>query len=217
MIYMIGGPPRCGKTTVSKLLSAQRKLPWISADTLESIVSETLATAYGSREDERYLSSFPKDVLRKMTEGSNDRMYSEHSAADIAVAYVRQASVSAGAIAILVACEIAEGHDYIVEGHQIQPRLVQDLTRKYPNEIRALFLIKTDVAAIEAGLRANSAPNDWAQKMTSQDETYGKIAAMITTYSQWFGREAGECGQACISMDVGIFSERLDEAVLALA
>jgi len=36
MIYLIGGPPRCGKTNIAKKLSKS----WISADTIESMIRE---------------------------------------------------------------------------------------------------------------------------------------------------------------------------------
>lgn len=38
MIYLITGSPGCGKTTLAKNLSNQLSIPWISANTLESII-----------------------------------------------------------------------------------------------------------------------------------------------------------------------------------
>ena len=38
MIYLIGGPPKCGKTTLAKKLAGKYQIPWISADTLQNIV-----------------------------------------------------------------------------------------------------------------------------------------------------------------------------------
>jgi len=38
MIYLIGGPPKCGKTTLARELSRKIKVPWIAVDTLQSIV-----------------------------------------------------------------------------------------------------------------------------------------------------------------------------------
>ncbi|MFA6503887.1 MAG: AAA family ATPase [Patescibacteria group bacterium] len=37
MIYLIGGPPRSGKTTLAKFASKKLGIPWISCDTLEVI------------------------------------------------------------------------------------------------------------------------------------------------------------------------------------
>ncbi len=38
MIYLIGGPPRCGKTTLAKEMSKKLEIPWISSDALEVVV-----------------------------------------------------------------------------------------------------------------------------------------------------------------------------------
>ena len=45
MIYLIGGAPRCGKTTFSKRLAAKKRIPWISTDLIESIVAEYMSPA----------------------------------------------------------------------------------------------------------------------------------------------------------------------------
>lgn len=97
MIYLIGGPPRCGKTTVAKLLSKKLDIPWISTHTLESIVSVTLKQAYGA-EDKGITEAFPKDEIRKATEHSNDRMYTEYTPEEIAQAYIKQAGATSEAI-----------------------------------------------------------------------------------------------------------------------
>ncbi|OGF22453.1 hypothetical protein A2Y83_04145 [Candidatus Falkowbacteria bacterium RBG_13_39_14] len=37
MIYLIGGPPRCGKTTLAKEMSKKLRIPWVSTDALEVV------------------------------------------------------------------------------------------------------------------------------------------------------------------------------------
>ena len=41
MIYLIGGPPRCGKTTVASKLSLDTGIPWVSTDTIEGCLLYT--------------------------------------------------------------------------------------------------------------------------------------------------------------------------------
>lgn len=190
MIYLIGGPPRCGKTTVAKLLAQKLSIPWLSADTLESIVLATLEQVYDAQ-GEQIAQMFPKDVLRKNTEHSNDRMYSEYSAEQIARAYIKQAEASAVAIETLVACEISHRHDYIIEGHQIQPHLAQKIRQEIGSDkVRCIFLGKLEALKVEAGLKANSAVNDWAQRKTNDEKTFAKISEMITFYSAYMRDEA---------------------------
>ena len=38
MIYLIGGAPRSGKTILSKRIAQKNGIPWISTDTIRSIV-----------------------------------------------------------------------------------------------------------------------------------------------------------------------------------
>jgi cytidylate kinase len=58
MIYLIGGAPRCGKTTIAKKLSKKLLISWISADTIESMI----ATNTSSRD---IIKLFPKSIIRK--------------------------------------------------------------------------------------------------------------------------------------------------------
>ena len=64
MFYLIGGAPRTGKTTLAKQLSKKLVLPWISTDTLESVVLKYFS-------DEELPLKFPKSVIRRETKQSN--------------------------------------------------------------------------------------------------------------------------------------------------
>jgi len=58
-IILIGGPPRCGKTTLAKRVSHELGIPWISTDAFDDIVKE-----YVPAEERDKL--FPKTVLRNI-------------------------------------------------------------------------------------------------------------------------------------------------------
>jgi 2-phosphoglycerate kinase len=214
MIYLIGGPPRCGKTTVAKTLAKHLGIPWISADTLESIVSQTLLDVYGSKQNSHYAALFPKDALRRATDGSNDHLYASNTPEMIAEAYRVQGKTTRKAIETLVACEVSEGHDYIIEGHQVQPALAHYLSQeRYAGQVRTLFLVKQDLDSVVAGLKANVGHNDWAQLKTGTGATYLKIAEMITAYSNWFIQEARQTNQPFLDMDNGGFENQVKYAV----
>ena len=190
MIYLIGGPPRCGKTTLAKRLGR----PWISADMLESIVRE-----HTKKTDLDRL--FPKNVMRKKTKDSNDLMYGAYSAVAIAKAYIAQAKASWKAIETVVECEISEGYDYVIEGHQIHPKLVAKLMKRYGKEIAPLFLVRSDIDDIVSGCLKNKAKNDWFLQNTRDKKTYYKIAEMIRVYGEYFEKEAGKYGLKVANMD----------------
>jgi adenylate kinase family enzyme len=64
MIYLIGGSPRSGKTTVAKKLAAVLGISWISADTLQGLAKHFTPLS-------EHTKKFPINALRKNTKNSN--------------------------------------------------------------------------------------------------------------------------------------------------
>ncbi len=202
MIYLIGGPPRCGKTTVAKKISKS----WISADTIESIVAS-------NTDKQDFARLFPKSVIRKETKQSNDIMYNSYSAKAIVKAYIKQSKASWKAIETMVACELNEGHDYIIEGHQIHPELMNDLVKKYKRKnIVPLSLTRFNKDEIVSGCQKHKAKNDWFIQKTKDKGTFYKIAEMIRVYSEFFEKEANKYGVKIINID-GNFAKQIKEAI----
>ncbi len=88
MIYLIGGPPRCGKTTLAKEMSKKLKIPWISSDALEVVSRE-----YVSKD--RWRKLYPYSFLRKERGNrNNDKFYNKYSAREIINVLKKQAKAS---------------------------------------------------------------------------------------------------------------------------
>jgi cytidylate kinase len=68
MIYLIGGPPKCGKTTLAKRLSKSKGIPWVSTDTLQCVIKP-----YMNKKD--FSKIFPTNYQRGK---NNDEKYSEY-------------------------------------------------------------------------------------------------------------------------------------------
>lgn len=196
MIYLIGGAPRSGKTTLAKKLSDKLHIPWISIDTLETVISK-----YVSKKD--YTSSFPKNILREQTKQSNDLMYSQYTDKEITRAYIRQARTSWPAIEAFVASEIRNNNNFILEGHQLHPKIVSTLLKKYKNKIRAVFLGRGEAKIIISSATSFSTKNDWFTKKTKNKDIYPYIAQMIITYSNFFQSEAKKYKQKYFNVDKG--------------
>lgn len=187
MIYLVGGPPKCGKTTLAKIFSKQFDIPWISADTLQAI-----GRAYGSDADDG--AKYPHSLIRK-GHRDNDVFYSKHSPREIVSAYTKQAKATALAIDMMAICEITDGNDYLIEGYQVEPRLVARLIKKYGKEkLSAVFLSKSDPRRFVQDLKKSTTPNDWILTNTKKEETLVKIAEMVKLYSAYFKREAKKHG-----------------------
>jgi 2-phosphoglycerate kinase len=104
--------------------------------------------------------------------------------------YAKQARTSWRTIELFIECELKEGNDYILEGHQIHPVLVSRLKKKYGKGIHEVFLVRTDPVILIKDALKNKAPNDWFIKKTKQEKTYTKIASMLCLYGVYLKKEA---------------------------
>ncbi len=192
MIYLIGGPPKCGKTTLAKKLSDKYRIPWISADTLQNIV-----WAYTPKE--KHSIFFPHSYLRG---DSNDEFYSEHSSPQIVKNYIAQGKTTYDAISMMAETYLTDKDDFIVEGYQITPEIVDTIFKKFDREhIKAVFLVKYDEQKFIQNIHKSTTPNDWIIRKTKNEATFGLIAKMIAEYSHYFDTEAKKYGLSVFNMD----------------
>ena len=207
MIYFIGGPPKCGKTTLAKKLSKKYKIPWVSSDTLQ-VVAAKYISKYAK--NEIYKKLYPHNNLKGK---NNDETYNLATPKKIAKNYIKQAKASEDAIDMFTICEITDGNDYIVEGYHVTPRLVYKLQKKYGKKnFKIIFLGKFDEKKFVKDVKKSSTPNDWILKKTKQEETFYKIANMITYYSGYFEKEAKKYKYTIYNMDKK-FNEKIKQAM----
>jgi 2-phosphoglycerate kinase len=205
MIYLIGGPPRCGKTKAAQRLAALLPCSWVSVDSLATVIAAYIP----EDEQERRYPDMAGDK-------SNDERYALYTPAAMVARYqTRAATVWQGLRAFI---DHAQRHerDLILEGYQIEPRFVREVTPVGSDTgIRAVFLYKRDCGRILAGLKQNADKLDWARHQTRDDATFHKIAEMISTYSTYVYAEAAKYGLVSFSMDStdGSFDSRLAEII----
>ena len=202
MIYLIGGPPKCGKTILAKKLSKSFGMPWVSTDTLQCVIKP-----YMNKED--FSKKFPASYQRGK---NNDEKYSKYSLGEIIEAYRRQAETVYQAIDMFTICEITDGNDFIIEGYHIEPELVSELGLKYPEKVRSIFLVKFDKEKFICDIKKSVTPNDWIINRTRNKETYQKIANTICEYGKFFEKESKKYGLKVLNMDNG-FDKKINSAV----
>ena len=201
MIYLIGGPPKCGKTTLAKILSKSLGIPWVSTDTLQCVIKP-----YMNKED--FSKKFPTSYQRGK---DNDEKYSKFSSREIIAAYQQQAKTVYEAVDMFTICELTDGNDFIIEGYHIEPELVAELNLKYPEKIKSIFLVKSDKHKFVCDIKKSTTPNDWIIARTNKDETYQKIANMICEYGNFFEKESEKYGFKVLNMD-NDFDNQIKEA-----
>lgn len=202
MIYFIGGPPKCGKTTLAKKISKSFGIPWVSADTLQNVIKP-----YMNERD--ILKKFPSDHQRGK---DNDEKYFKYSTLEIIEAYRQQAKTVYQAINMFAACEIVDNNDFIIEGYHIEPGLVSELILKYPDKIISIFLVKHDKEKFICDIKKSTTSNDWILARTNKEETFQKIANMVCEYGDFFEKESNKYGFKTLDMD-NDFNDRIKEAI----
>ncbi len=193
-IYLIGGPPKCGKTTLAKSLAKELSIPWISADTLQNI-----AYAYSRKEEHKTL--FPHSYLRGE---NNDEFYAAHSPEIIVQNYIEQGKATNKAIRMMVETYLADEDDFIIEGYQVTPEIVQEIKEEFRNEqIRSVFLVRNDEVKFLEDINKSTTPNDWILRRTKDKKTtLPKIARMVSIYSKYFEEEANKYHLPLFHMDM---------------
>lgn len=191
MIYLIGGPPKCGKTTLAKYLSKKHGIPWVSTDTLQNVIKPYVSQ--GSLAE-----LFPANFQR---EESNDIKFEKYSSEEIISAYQQQAKTVYDAIDMFCVSEITDGNNFVIEGYHVEPELLKQLIEKYSHNIKGIFLTKFDEQKFILNIKKSETPNDWILARTFNDNTYDKISKMICSYSIFFKREAEKYGFYALDMD----------------
>ena len=189
MIYLIGGPPRCGKTTVAKRLAERLCCSRLPVDYLTTALMGYVSTADEAR-------MFPREGVR------GDARFARFSAEQIVRNYRTKAEHTWPGLRSVIEYAASDGHAMVLEGYQIEPRFVDALSREAPDvPVRVVFLVRDDAAMLETDLQRGEAADDWLIRETKEAATFGRVAQMIAAYSAIIAGEAQRYGLPLIDMD----------------
>jgi len=191
-LILIGGAPRTGKTTLAQQIATNLGISWVSTDALESIV-------YEFTPESKRVARFPKSVMRKNTNRSNDEFYERYSISEIVDAYEVQSETVSKAISSLAAYAEKEGWGYVIEGYHITPALISSIRDK-GIECASVVLVNSDPADVVARSKNSAVKNDWIRDNTKNEETYEKICAGIQEHSARLIKCATACDVPYVDM-----------------
>jgi len=196
MIYLIGGSPRTGKTSFAKHLSNKFRISWISSDCLEVIVRPYISKS-------KFKQAYPYSYLRKHGGArNNDYFYEKYSSQKIIQALKKQSKTTYKAIDNMIANEIDNGNDYVIEGYHLDPSFVDKMVKKHGKKnLKALFLTKHDAEKFAVDVHKSDTPNDWLLVLTKKQETFLKVGEMVAKYSDYFEKEAKKYKLNTLNMD----------------
>jgi 2-phosphoglycerate kinase len=187
LIYLIGGPPRGGKTTLARRLSETAAVPYFSLDHLVSLITPYVPEGeVGDR--------FPLRAALREAGRSNDAFYSKYSSSEAVDLYVRQAESCWPGIENFLRYSLADEHELILEGWQVLPRLLcESLAKTDRSRLRTVFLVRHDQKKIVEGIRSDASKHNWAINSTKDERTYRRIADMVILFGETIEKEAVSC------------------------
>jgi len=174
-LILIGGVPRTGKTTLAKQLAVNLDISWISTDALEAIVHSCTDVSEAA-------DKFPKSIMRRKTNRSNDELYDAYSISKIIDSYETQAETINPAISALAHYAHKKGWGYVIEGYHVTPQLLAQL-RDAGIAFSAVILVNHNPEEAIERSRTSTVKNDWVRDNTSHEQTYANIAAGIKEHS----------------------------------
>lgn len=212
MIYLIGGPPRCGKTTAARRLARQLGCSSLPGDWLTQAFSMYVPDSELLPVE---LLELAADVPRA---SRNDEWYARFSPDQIVRYYRAWAERTWPGLHTLLEYALHDGEDLIVEGYQVDPSLVPRFLDLYParaGSVRTVFLVRQDDGDAERSIKLGAGSHDWVLTRTSEDATFGRIARMIVRYGEVVRADAERSGYAVFSVDHD-FERRVECAVECL-
>jgi 2-phosphoglycerate kinase len=176
MLYLIGGSPRCGKTTFSKMLAYEKRISWFSTD-----LAATIIRPYLSEEDGNAFF----DVGNILTDSPQKLLECE----------VKNAEILWPGVKRLIVSLLKWKHEGVTEGVHLLPKLLHELEvdpewETVRDHVRIIYLVKKDEAEIIDGLKRSDKAKDWLLQSLKSDADLPKAAKMIREKSLFLESEA---------------------------
>lgn len=158
MIFLIGGAPRVGKSTIAKQFARSIKGRFASSDELEM--------------PQEFSVAFYSDA-RKNTLTPQERMQ----------CVIDEAKQVVGAISDIIRRAENCDQDTVIEGVHLLPIHVAGFIENFGAEnIRSIFIGSTNIEAILQGVAQNTSPNNWSKGFEA------KVLTQIAQFTQFFSR-----------------------------
>lgn len=207
MIYLIGGPPRVGKSTAAKLLSEKLSVPYLATDDLQKVIRAYVPV-------EEYPEKLPFHFIEAKAEYNNDQIYATHSTSELVAAYIKQSAFYWTGFKQLITYFLKENRNYIIEGHILHPAFLQELAAT--DLLKIAYLYKSDRELVVDGLHKNQAEHDWVLERTTQAETFERLATTLIEYGEYLRGQAQVYELPYFEMSQK-FQEKIAEVVEFLA
>ena len=204
MIYLLGGPPRVGKSIISKAITAKHGINVVSTDSLGAVLESVL-------DPEVEPGLFVFNRFNEMTSVDRMNLIVENTAE--LVGYVIEEGCAVWkAVNPFVLKESEEGRDVVLEGVAILPELVSQLENV---DYRAVF-VGNQGNEHKENIKKSAKQNEHDWMRCSSDEYIDAFATFVVQMSGYLEKEAHKYGFEYIEMDKRPFNDAVSEVVDSL-
>jgi 2-phosphoglycerate kinase len=204
MIFLLGGPPRVGKSIISNEIRQKHAVSVVSTDTLGAVLENVL-----SPESTPDLFVFGK--FNKMPMAERVKLITKNPAE--LIDYVRKEShVVWKAVEVFIRRENDEGRDVLIEGVAVLPELISRL-EDIPH--RVVFIGNQGENHKENIKKfAEENKHDWMRGVS--DQYIGTYAMFVKRMSAYIEQEAKKYGFEYIEMDNELFGNVMEQVMKSL-
>ncbi len=193
MIFLLGGPPRVGKSAIANEIRQKYALSFISTDSICAVLENILSP-------ETAPDLFVFDEFNKMSLGKRTELITKNPAEFIG--YVRKESyVVWKAVDAFIRRENDEGRDALIEGVAVLPELVSRL-ENLPH--RAVFIGNQGVHLKEK-MKKFATKNEYDWLRNTSDQYISAFALFVRQMSVYIEQEAKKYGFEYIEIDKELF------------
>ena len=204
MIFLLGGPPRVGKSMIASEIRKKCAVSIVSTDTLGAVLENILSP-------ESAPDLFVFDRINKMPVAERVKLITEDPAQ--LIDYVRKEShVVWKAVEAFIVRENDEGRDVLIEGVAILPELVSRL-EDIPHRV---VFIGTQGENHKENIKksANENEHDWMRNVS--DEYISAFALFVKRMSVYIEQQAKKYGFEYIEMDKELFGNVTEDVMKSL-
>jgi 2-phosphoglycerate kinase len=204
MIFLLGGPPRIGKSIISSEIRQKCAVSVVSTDTLGAVLENVLSPEVTpdlfvfNKLTEMPLSEQVKFIMRNPAE---------------LIDYVRKEScVVWKAVEAFIRRENDEGRDILIEGVAILPEFMSQL-KDIPH--RVVFIGNQGANHIE-NIKKSVEENDYDWMRGVSDQYIDAFAMFVNRMSGYIEQETKKYGFKYIEMDKELFSDVTEDVMKSL-
>lgn len=204
MIYLLGGPPRVGKSIISREIQRRHAISVVSTDSLGAVLESVLSPDMAP-------DLFVFDRFNKMSEAERVKLMTKDPA--VLIDYVRRESdVVWKAVGAFARKENDEGRDALIEGVAALPELMGKL-EDIPHRV---VFVGNQGENHEENIRkfAEENENDWMRD--AGDQYISAFAMSVRRMSLYIEQEAKKCGFEYIEMGKELFGNVVEKVMKSL-